>query len=444
MAKVSIEHACGHTESHQLYGPGRDRERKAAWLETTLCYACYKEQQQLEREQASAAAAEQAVDAGLPELTGTEKQVAWAERIRADWISQNGYRRSPLERHYEILSSHSCDARDQFRAWREQSDHRQRWISELDAAEDSGDYESLLGWIRAITMDAAGRQTSAHWWIENRNYGLDSLYTDEDRVLFYSLLRAKLEGGDAERAQAAAIEEQAQAAARRQLDQEMQATIDAEATLLAATPVSPLTARIDVNGKMITVRFAERNDQFRMLVRTAGFSWSSGQSCWTQYASEEDASALAAVTGRALLGAGFNILVREQSLRERILHSDASLPSTRVIYTLTSGPHCGQFALRWGHNDDLYHRACRIPGARWSKGVMHAPADAFAEVEDFAQIHGFTLLDSAIGLIEAMRNQRAAALTVEVEAPELPPDGARVALDETAAVTIPEDLRDEN
>lgn len=86
MAQWTITHSCGHEETHQLYGPGTDRSRKAAWLETTLCSECYRIELVARREAESAEAIASNADAGLSALTGSAKQIAWAESIRARLI----------------------------------------------------------------------------------------------------------------------------------------------------------------------------------------------------------------------------------------------------------------------------------------------------------------------------------------------------------------------
>jgi len=86
MAKYDIEHTCGHTETHQLIGPRRDRERRIEWLETTLCSECYQEELARQRDEATEAARQEAAEQELPELSGSEKQVAWAVRIRGGML----------------------------------------------------------------------------------------------------------------------------------------------------------------------------------------------------------------------------------------------------------------------------------------------------------------------------------------------------------------------
>jgi len=88
MAQWNITHTCGHDETHQLYGPGKDREQRAKWLETILCSDCYRNDKQAQREQSQQIAAENNAESGLPALEGSEKQIKWAETIRASVKSE--------------------------------------------------------------------------------------------------------------------------------------------------------------------------------------------------------------------------------------------------------------------------------------------------------------------------------------------------------------------
>lgn len=88
MAKYEVEHACGHTETHNLTGPHKHREW---WLENVgpgrLCSDCFQEEKQKQYADRSAQATESAKASGLPELTGSPKQIAWAETIRASFLA---------------------------------------------------------------------------------------------------------------------------------------------------------------------------------------------------------------------------------------------------------------------------------------------------------------------------------------------------------------------
>lgn len=88
MGKEYVTHSCGHEVVHQLYGPHASRDRKAAYLATQACPDCQKAARDLANAAKNAEAAEQANAAGLPELTGSEKQIAWATTIRQEKLGQ--------------------------------------------------------------------------------------------------------------------------------------------------------------------------------------------------------------------------------------------------------------------------------------------------------------------------------------------------------------------
>lgn len=71
MGWQTINHACGHTTDEQIYGKHSGRENRAEFLGRSDCPAC-----------ATRKAAEQAQATGLPVLTGSDKQIAWAASIR--------------------------------------------------------------------------------------------------------------------------------------------------------------------------------------------------------------------------------------------------------------------------------------------------------------------------------------------------------------------------
>lgn len=78
MAQYTITHTCGHDETVQIYGTNvhGERERKAAWLESKPCRDC--EREALREENLGGAA----------ELTGSDRQVAWADDLRARAIAE--------------------------------------------------------------------------------------------------------------------------------------------------------------------------------------------------------------------------------------------------------------------------------------------------------------------------------------------------------------------
>ncbi|GLF98171.1 hypothetical protein [Streptomyces yaizuensis] len=78
MARYRIDRACGHQETVQLPGKGRERDRRAAREQSRPCRECWHK----EREEESRAAAEAAERDGLSRLQGPPRAVAWAATIR--------------------------------------------------------------------------------------------------------------------------------------------------------------------------------------------------------------------------------------------------------------------------------------------------------------------------------------------------------------------------
>jgi len=89
MAQYSVTRSCGHTETVNLIGKHRDREWRLENVEPhKTCRACYEAELAHKKAKATAEAIEAAKEMELPELAGTEKQIAWAETIRQKILSR--------------------------------------------------------------------------------------------------------------------------------------------------------------------------------------------------------------------------------------------------------------------------------------------------------------------------------------------------------------------
>lgn len=76
--KVQVTRQCGHAETIGVFGSSQQRERQVSYESSRVCQACREAQYQARAAEAAAAARA----AGLPQLEGTERQVAWAEQLR--------------------------------------------------------------------------------------------------------------------------------------------------------------------------------------------------------------------------------------------------------------------------------------------------------------------------------------------------------------------------
>jgi hypothetical protein len=143
MAQYSVRHQCGHGVTHCLYGPEAGRTRRIEWLETVDCLECA-------REVRSGLAADSNARAGLPPLAGSPKQIAWAEKLRADALAA-GENQVALR---EIGLDHNF-----LKAAR---------AAGVDLDEIRRRYPALAAAAQKA-RSGLETQTSARWWIDNRD-----------------------------------------------------------------------------------------------------------------------------------------------------------------------------------------------------------------------------------------------------------------------------------
>lgn len=128
MAKHTITHTCGHEAVHNLLGKSSYRQWKKEQLESEICPECWKAAQ-AERSAAKTA------QAGLVALSGTEKQVAWANTIRLEKLAE-------IDKTVAEIKASPRSA----------TEIGQRNMAKLDTI-----------------LDAIRTKESASWWIDHRH-----------------------------------------------------------------------------------------------------------------------------------------------------------------------------------------------------------------------------------------------------------------------------------
>ena len=179
MKNTIITHSCGHEVEHQLEGSlSRIRFRKRS-LEEQVCTVCWKKEAQKESEMAADWSREQ----GLPFLSGTHQQVAWAELIRfklfkfidTGKLSLSNHRLFPQA--VEILK-HKRSAH----WWIEHKKNSARYITEIaideakhhERIEDiKPEVDQLLLNLKRITLTGSAKQIA--WAEEIREHFLREL-----------------------------------------------------------------------------------------------------------------------------------------------------------------------------------------------------------------------------------------------------------------------------
>lgn len=142
--QTTITHTCGHTTTTQLYGTGKERESRRAYLANHVCSTC---------KHAATNSAAVIANAGLPALTGTAKQVSWAETIRREQLAlltaEIDSRLAKVAAKMAELGDALTDAQ------------------RAGAAANEATYDAMV--------DYAESQTAASWWIDNRG-GLTAIW----------------------------------------------------------------------------------------------------------------------------------------------------------------------------------------------------------------------------------------------------------------------------
>ncbi len=387
MSAESVTYTCGH-DGEIDFGPSRycrmsskDRARRAEWIASKNVCSCCEEQRRAEENER--AAAENAA-AGLPPLTGSEKQVAWAETIRRHMLGE--FRR----------------------------------LADLAGVEEKPT-EAQRGALDAA-LAAFAAEHRAYWWIDHR----------DDRP--ERLLRDKI-------ADIAKMGAPATAAAG-----PLPAEIAAEATLVPENPRSPLAAEVRLEADGVAAVYPAYDETFVEVVKRMGFRWQAKQRHW-RFACGVTAGApadRAAEAGHRLLAAGFRVTIFDPALRHAAAEGKYEPRWRRWV----SRRPDGRLAVEWGRADDYYDAANKLPGARYEKPYVTVPPCSFEAILDFAERHGFRLSPGAHEAIAAARAAMEKELGVTPQPViELPAGKAQAGIPKLtppAAAEIDHDLRDDD
>lgn len=396
--KYEIKHSCGHVETVQLIGKGSDRERRIAWLESQPCPEC---RRAAEAEHAQKVAEEYA----LPDLVGSEKQIAWANKIRANVIS----RYESAEKNREIIPAKDggkvlCIRYNQFLPVSQEM---------LDGA-----YQRLLS------------HESASWWIDMRDFGVCSLLSDEVESL---------------KKEAADVPEQEQPS--EPVNDSNPNAPDCPGTVCPENWNNRGEAIVSIADNVVSVRY-QKDDEFRAVVKSLGYSWDANTSSWCKIIGITTGSAddRASEVANKLLAVGFAVNVPNGKIRDAAINA-TYVPEHKRWITFYNNIGV-TIEVEYG-NDDIYQASRKIPGSKWERGYgVVVPAESFAEIRDFAEIYDYRLTpgteQALIGAEEAHNQKLAGA--VKVSSPAVPEQkSASEKLEEKLNVSgVIDDLRDDN
>ena len=375
-----VKYSCGHEGLLYVSGNSADKQEKIEWAERDgICPACYTQMKREEREEARK---EEAQKNGFPELSGSEKQINWANEIRS--------------RFFRDLTNAIQGVKI--------NDKIQAQIDE--------------------SMEMFRNVNEARFWIDNR----------ENAVSFLKMLNAyenwKLDH----------LRETSQ-----QEESEAENEAKKESTLVPERVNFEGTVEVKIDGSKISVEYPIKDRTFSLLLRSLGYVWVREERAYVRvikkewrYGTVEDRAA--EVVNKLLLK-GFRVMCLDENVREKAVKADFMPEQTRWIVGFDNSKLLG---IRWNREkgDDFYRAAKRLPGAEWcrEKGAMMVDPKEWREIRDFANINGFSISPGAERRMQEAENNE---LPVRPETPKekAQPNKLKEILNKEAV--IPNDLKDD-
>lgn len=365
--ETRVVYSCGHKAHVTLYGKSEEQERKRKWCEEQgICPSCYAEQMKQDR---AALLAMRKDEYSLPDLEGSEKQIAWAEKIRNSGIDL-------LERY--IAEGDAGIAL----AYPDQADqliqHRHEGIE--------------------LCREMFATVSEARFYIDNR----EGIYSPRWLVFAsrsYEAMR-EVEAPD--------------------IPQE----IRRDATMVPEHPAHGDAVEVIVESDQVRATY-KKDDAFRSVVKKLHFEWDIEQRAWVRICSQftGSATARAAELVNTLLRAGFIVMCADPSVRELAESAGYEQECRRWIKAAKGGG----YVIQWDRDDkDFYRSAMELPGAKYRReaGGVVVPAVHWREIKDFAYIHDFKLSEKTQAIADAARD---AEIPVKPAEPVIPEERDKLA-----------------
>lgn len=336
--KYDGTYACGHTGTIDVFGKNDYREWKIKNEFSGFCPECRKEKLEKERAEALEKAKKQAEEMKLPQLLGTEKQVAWAERIRADFVA---YAENQLEKAVEI----AADMKEK------NPKEPQKYDNQVAIIEKA--FEEVLN------------NPNAKFWIENR-----------EKRAFYNAVKEVHE----RLVDTLDSENEPEEIKKENED------IKKKLTVKPVKVVESGIVEFKQTDNSISAYFV-KNDKFMKLAKECRYKWSGA--AWTHRINEYTGLATdrEAELGNLLLQNGFTVCFSNEESKEKAINGIVEPEPLRWIKWNTE---LNRFSLSWERNDSIYLAAKKITSAKWD-GIMTVAIDFYVEVLDFAQAYGFKI-----------------------------------------------------
>jgi hypothetical protein len=166
--------------------------------------------------------------------------------------------------------------------------------------------------------------------------------------------------------------------------------------------VSSVICRVVASDRLISLFYPEKREDFRLLVKSFRYQWTTH---WQRkFKGVVDIVDRAAEISHEILLLGIPVQIDSEVTRDRLLSSSFVPESFKRVMGYIADPYNGWFTFEYPKGEDWYSEIMKITAAKYVDGLIVAPPEQFAEVEDFAEINDFELTEKALSIAANARS----------------------------------------
>lgn len=385
MAKYNVTYKCGHEDRVELFGKMSVREWRLEQMAGELCPEC---QRKAEMERLK----KQEEEDGLPALTGSEKQIAWAMKLRDDAL-----------KHLRI-TSYNADVK----------------IQQLQKQNDDVSGLQLIKEYVNTTMMYMSEQTDSKFFIDRR----DELKAI--RVTYFDVLsesginkylqkyeKYKQEYDDAHDVYAIAAKQEQEELERKKVEEEKYAQV----TIQPEQKESNTIVTLKIQGD--TVKLCSEYDRDLVdVIHKLELKMTWKRPCWEFKAELFRGTAESALIeiGNKLLEKGYTVVFPSKELADMALTGAFERYRTNAIYANKADKN--MLIVEYDKNDNGVRRELGyIKGVKFkrNKNECYIPIGAYESLEELAETNNFAWEKTARKRVEEYKQSLIIANPVHVE-----------------------------
>lgn len=350
MAWYYGNYSCGHEGRVDIIGPHKDREWKKDRAFARLCPDCYQKEREERIRKENEEAAALTKEWELPELTGSDKQIAWANSIRVNVFEKI----SKLEK--QLRESGKSKAGFY---------HTKKGENIIISSDDI---------VRMIERGFA-EHVEARFWIDYRS-DLEGILT-----VFYDEYKE---------------DESIPSEVKKEMQQENE-----NLTSRPEPEKHKKTGVVEIVNASESIKLLYVKDyDFIKIVKEYRFSWEGG--AWIRKISELTGSFAdrAGEIGNALLANGFAVRFPDTESKEKAVSGTFIPECDRWVKKYSDN----KLGIWWREKSDVLYRAARVlPGAHWRDGKMIVSVEYYNEIQEFADTLKFLYTREAADMVDAYK-----------------------------------------